>query len=94
MLNENFASKLNKAPKEFLKNLIPSLGLKGRYEEILILRYVRGLCIWDVADSVGVTYESAMNSLCEARKEMYRTMKEYYNFYPEETQKLIKKLLD
>lgn len=94
MLNNNFASKLSKMPRMVLKNFIPSLGLRERVEEILIYKYVDGLCVWDVADKMGITYESAMNSLCEARKEMYTSITEYYDFYPAEIQNIIKKLLE
>lgn len=94
MKNREFAGKLFKSSKNLLGMLIPSLGLRERTEQILVARYVKGLCVWDVAEEMGITYESAMNSLCKARREMLYTMETDFDILPADTQKLIKKLLD
>lgn len=93
MNTREFASKLNRTSKNVLKPLIPALGLHKRAEKVLYMRYVDEASIYDIADDLGIAYESLSNYLCIAREEMLKTIEKDYDILPSETQLLINKLL-
>jgi DNA-directed RNA polymerase specialized sigma24 family protein len=54
-------------PKEALI-LIKSVGLKRKYEKILIMRYVYDMSCTEIADALNVEVQTARNKVCKARK--------------------------
>lgn len=94
MLNKKeFSKRLSKVSVNVLRNLIPALGLHKRNEQILILKYVEQRGLWDIAEKMTVTYESASNLLCISREEMQRHMVEDYDILPKDIQILVDKIL-
>ena len=93
MNTRDFAKKMRKASKNILKALIPALGLKRRVETALYLRYVREMSMYEVAEELGMSYESFSNYLCVARAEMLNVIEQDYDIVSEDTRKLIDKLL-
>lgn len=94
MLNKKeFSKRLSKVSVNVLRTLIPALGLHKRNEQILILKYVEQRGLWDIAEKMTVTYESASNLLCISREEMQRHMVEDYDILPKDIQILVDKIL-
>lgn len=93
MDKKEFSRKLKLANVNTLKTLIPALGLHGRNEEILMLKYVNQDSLWDISEKMVLTYESASNLLSTSRLEMKRLMNDDYELYPKEIQILIDKML-
>lgn len=88
-----FAKKMNRASKNVLRGLIPALGLKSKAEKVLMAWYVSETCKYDIAKDLGIAYESLSNYICKARKEMLDTITRDFDILPDDTQKLIGKLL-
>lgn len=57
--------KLNKIAK--LK-LIDNIGLNNKYKEILKLRYIEEMSIYEIADKYGYTYDTVKLQIYKARK--------------------------
>lgn len=94
MNTRQFAYKMNRASKNILKPLIPALGLHKKAETVLYKRYVEEACIYDLAELLGVSYDTLNNYLCDARQEMLFTIERDFDILPAEIQILIKKLMD
>lgn len=94
MNTRQFAYKMNRASKNILKPLIPALGLHKKVETVLYKRYVEEMCIYDLAELLGVSYDTLNNYLCTARLEMLTAIERDFDILPKETQNLIKKLLE
>lgn len=94
MTSRQFANRMNKASKNILRPLIPALGLHKRAETILYKRYIEEDCIYDLAEFLGVSYDTLNNYLCDARQEMLSTMENDFDILPPEIQVLVKKLID
>ena len=82
MSTRQFAYKLNRASKNI------------RVEMVLYKRYVEEMCIYDLAELLGVSYDTLNNYLCTARLEMLTAIERDFDILPKETQNLIKKLLE
>ena len=93
MDTREFARKMSRVSKNVLKALLPSLGLKNRVERVLYLRYIREENLYNIAEELGISYESCSNYLCVARAEMLRTIEQDYDIVSDDTRKLIDKLL-
>ena len=93
METREFAKKMNKASKNVLKLLLPTLGLRKRVERALYLRYVQEANMYDIAEELGMSYESFSNYLCVARAEMLNVIEQDYDIVSDDTRKLIDKLL-
>ena len=89
MDGRNFANRLNKMSKNVLKPLILALGLHKRVERVLYLRYVDAHSIYDIADDVGMSFDSLNNYLSFARYEMLSTMQRDFEILPDDIKKLI-----
>ncbi len=74
MDKRKFTAKLNHTSKNILRAIIPALGLHQRSEQALTMRYIEEKCTWDIADALGITFESTANFLSKARVEMYYLM--------------------
>lgn len=93
MNTKDFAKKMNRASKNVLKLLLPALGLRKRVERALYLRYVQEVNMYDIAEELGMSYESFSNYLCVARAEMLNVIEQDYDIVSDDTRKLIDKLL-
>ena len=93
MNTRQFAYKMNRASKNILKPLIPALGLHKKAQSVLYKRYVEEMYIYDLAELLGVSYDTLNNYLCTARLEMLTAIERDFDILPKETQNLIKKLL-
>ena len=93
MNTKDFAKKMNRASKNVLKLLLPTLGLRKRVERALYLRYVQEANMYDIAEELGMSYESFSNYLCVARAEMLNVIEQDYDIVSDDTRKLIDKLL-
>lgn len=93
MNKREFTRKLSKTSKNVLRPLIPALGMHLRNEKAIHLKYIEEKCLWDIAEELGVAYESAGNFLCQAREEMLCIMQDDYDILPKDIQVLIDKLL-
>lgn len=89
MDGRNFANRLNKMSKNILKPLIPALGLHKRVERVLYLRYVEEQSIYDIAEDVGMSFDSLNNYLSFARHEMLSTMQRDFEILPDDIKKLV-----
>ena len=65
----NKADILKKVRPQEALNMIKSIGLRKRYENILIMRYVDDMSCMDIADELHVEVETARNSVYMARKQ-------------------------
>jgi len=90
---KEFAKKMNKVSKNVLKLLLPQLGLRKRVERALYLRYIQEASMYDIAEDLGMSYESFSNYLCVARAEMLNVIEQDYDIVSDDTRKLIDKLL-
>lgn len=93
MNTKDFAKKMNRASKNVLKLLLPELGLRKRVERAIYLRYVQEASMYDIAEELGMSYESFSNYLCVARAEMLNIIEQDYDIVSDDTRKLIDKLL-
>lgn len=93
MNTRDFAKKMSRASKNVLKLLLPQLGLRKRAERALYLRYVQEASMYDIAEDLGMSYESFSNYLCVARAEMLKVIEQDYDIVSDDTRKLIDKLL-
>ena len=84
---------MNKVSKNVLKLLLPQLGLRKRVERALYLRYIQEASMYDIAEDLGMSYESFSNYLCVARAEMLNVIEQDYDIVSDDTRKLIDKLL-
>ena len=89
MDGRNFANRLNKMSKNVLKPLITALGLHKRVERVLYLRYIEEQSIYDIAEDVGMSFDSLNNYLSFARYEMLSTMQRDFEILPDDIKKLI-----
>lgn len=48
--------------------LIKSVGLRKKYEQILIMRYVHDMSCTEIADNLNMEVQSVRNRVCKARK--------------------------
>ena len=48
--------------------LIKSVGLRKKYEQILIMRYVHDMSCTEIADTLNMEVQSVRNRVCKARK--------------------------
>ena len=94
MNTRQFAYKMNRASKNILKPLIPALGLHKKAETVLYKRYVEEVCLYDIAEDLGISYDTLSNYLCSARAEMLNTIQRDFDILPDNIQVLIKKLME
>lgn len=86
----NLASALNDLSKITLKIVIPSIGLKKQYEKVLWMKYVDECSNAEIAEELGMTYESASNFLCKARKSMLKILENENDVIPDDVKHMLK----
>ena len=62
MTSRQFAYKMNRASKNILKPLIPALGLHKKAETVLYKRYVEEVCLYDIAEDLGISYKQTSST--------------------------------
>lgn len=70
LTQSEFNDLLKRMSKVYLKIIIPSIGLKNKYEQILWLIYVEELSYSQIADKLKMTRESVGNLATKAKKEL------------------------
>lgn len=75
---------LNTLSKITLKIVIPGIGLKKKQEKALMMKYVDKASIYEIAEELGMTYESTSNFLCKSRKAMFDILKNQKDVIPED----------
>lgn len=93
MDKRKFTAKLNHTSKNVLRAIIPALGLHQRSERALTMKYIEEKCMWDIAEELGISYNSTGNFISVARMEMLDLMQNDYNIYSDEVKAHIDKLL-
>ncbi len=56
---------------------IVSVGLRKKYENVLIMKYVDDLSSQEIADKLSIEEGSARNLVCKARKQFDKYVKNY-----------------
>lgn len=79
----DFNDVLKRMSKVYLKNLIPSIGLKFKHEKVLWLIYVDELTYAEAASELNMTKESVGNLVCKARKEFKYLVDKQNTLLPE-----------
>lgn len=81
--------------KTLLKIIIPSAGLKSKYETVLVKHYIEEKTHAEIADELHMTKESVGNLICKAKKELNSALDNISEFSnDEEFKKIIYRLLD
>ena len=75
---------LNTLSKITLKIVIHGIGLKKKQEKALMMKYVDEASIYEIAEELGMTYESTSNFLCKSRKAMFDILKNQKDVIPED----------
>lgn len=88
--NDRLTKVLNTLSKITLKIVIPSIGLKKKQEKALMMKYVDEASIYEIAEELGMTYESANNFLCKSRKAMLEILKNEKDVIPEDIKSKLK----
>lgn len=69
MANE-IQHQLSRLSKQAIKLLIESIGLRRKYRDVLLYKYVHEMSNYDIGIHMGYTSDSVANLLCKARKQI------------------------
>ena len=68
MVYINKANRLKEIRPNDALILIKSVGLRKKYEQVLIMRYVYDMSCTEIADALCVEVQTIRNRLCKSRK--------------------------
>lgn len=88
MANE-IQHQLSRLFKQAIKLLIESIGLRRKYRDVLIYKYVHEMSNYDIGIHMGYTSDSVANLLCKARKQLQQILQRERDLLPKEIQPYI-----
>lgn len=88
MANE-IQHQLSRLSKQAIKLLIESIGLKRKYRDVLLYKYVHEMSNYDIGIHMGYTSDSIANLLCKARKQLQQILQRERDLLPKEIQPYI-----
>ena len=88
MANE-IQHQLSRLSKQAIKLLIESIGLRRKYRDVLLYKYVHEMSNYDIGIQMGYTSDSVANLLCKARKQLQQILQRERDLLPKEIQPYI-----
>ncbi len=88
MANE-IQHQLSRLSKQAIKLLIESIGLRRKYRDVLLYKYVHEMSNYDIGIHMGYTSDSVANLLCKARKQLQQILQRERDLLPKEIQPYI-----
>lgn len=88
MANE-IQHQLSRLSKQAIKLLIESIGLRRKYRDVLLYKYVHEMSNYDIGIHMGYTSDSIANLLCKARKQLQQILQRERGLLPKEIQPYI-----
>lgn len=88
MANE-IQHQLSRLFKQAIKLLIESIGLRRKYRDVLLYKYVHEMSNYDIGIHMGYTSDSVANLLCKARKQLQQILQRERDLLPKEIQPYI-----
>lgn len=88
MANE-IQHQLSRLLKQAIKLLIESIGLRRKYRDVLLYKYVHEMSNYDIGIHMGYTSDSVANLLCKARKQLQQILQRERDLLPKEIQPYI-----
>lgn len=88
MANE-IQHQLSRLSKQAIKLLIESIGLRRKYRDVLLYKYVHEMSNYDIGIHMGYTSNSVANLLCKARKQLQQILQRERDLLPKEIQPYI-----
>lgn len=88
MANE-IQHQLSRLSKQAIKLLIESIGLRRKYRDVLLYKYVHKMSNYDIGIHMGYTSDSVANLLCKARKQLQQILQRERDLLPKEIQPYI-----
>lgn len=88
MANE-IQHQLSRLSKQAIKLLIESIGLRRKYRDVLLYKYVHEMSNYDIGIHMGYTSDSIANLLCKARKQLQQILQRERDLLPKEIQPYI-----
>ncbi len=88
MANE-IQHQLSRLSKQAIKLLIESIGLRRKYRDVLLYKYVHEMSNYDIGIHMGYTSDSVANLLCKARKQLQQILQRARDLLPKEIQPYI-----
>lgn len=88
MANE-IQHQLSRLSKQAIKLLIESIGLRRKYRDVLLYKYVHEMPNYDIGIHMGYTSDSVANLLCKARKQLQQILQRERDLLPKEIQPYI-----
>lgn len=89
MANENTTSSYLVCRTGKLRLLIESIGLRRKYRDVLLYKYVHEMSNYDIGIHMGYTSDSVANLLCKARKQLQQILQRERDLLPKEIQPYI-----
>ena len=88
MANE-IQHQLSRLSKQAIKLLIESIGLRRKYRDVLLYKYVHEMSNYDIGIHMGYTLDSVADLLCKARKQLQQILQRERDLLPKEIQPYI-----
>ena len=88
MANE-IQHQLSRLSKQAIKLLIESIGLRRKYRDVLLYKYVHEMSNYDIGIHMDYTSDSIANLLCKARKQLQQILQRERDLLPKEIQPYI-----
>lgn len=88
-MSSDLQKQLSRLSKRALRLLIESVGLRKKYREVLIYKYVDELSNYDIGVRMGYTADTVANLLCKARKQLKHILEREKKILPENIQYII-----
>lgn len=88
MANE-IQHQLSRLSKQAIKLLIESIGLRRKYRDVLLYKYVHEMSNYDIGIHMGYTSDSVANLLCKTRKQLQQILQRERDLLPKEIQPYI-----
>lgn len=88
MANE-IQHQLSRLSKQSIKLLIESIGLRRKYRDVLLYKYVHEMSNYDIGIHMGYTSDNVANLLCKARKQLQQILQRERDLLPKEIQPYI-----
>lgn len=85
MANE-IQHQLSRLSKQAIKLLIESIGLRRKYRDVLLYKYVHEMSNYDIGIHMGYTSDSVANLLGKARKQLQQILQRERDLLPKEIQ--------
>lgn len=85
---------INKISKVALRIIVTSIGLKMKYESVLLMYYVDEKNYHEIAEILCLREQSVKNLVCKAKKELESIIKNEFDLFDDDIKKYIKLLIN